>query len=260
MLLPSEYLGRQGPLAQRVTDFAPRKQQMEMADAIAHALERETTFVAEAGTGTGKTFAYLVPALLSGRKVLISTGTKNLQDQLFHKDLPVVREALDIPVTAALLKGRSNYLCKHRLTLAEQDAHIESKIHIRKLRQIRNWAIKTKAGDTTEIPEIPEGDSIWPLVTSTSENCLGAECSDYNDCHVVNARRLAQASDVVVINHYLLLSDMVIRENGFGELLPIADAFVIDEAHQLPDVASNFFGISVSGYQLNELVTDIAGA
>lgn len=258
MLSASEYLNSNGPLAQRVTDFAPRKQQMEMADAIAHALECETTFVAEAGTGTGKTFAYLVPALLSGRKVLISTGTKNLQDQLFHKDLPIIREALDMPITAALLKGRSNYLCKHRLTLAEQDLHGESKLHIRKLRQVRNWAVKTKTGDTTEIPEISESDSIWPIVTSTSENCIGAECDDYSDCHIVNARRLAQASDVVVINHYLLLSDMVIRENGFGELLPIADAFIIDEAHQLPDVASNFFGTSVSGYQLNELVSDIS--
>jgi len=258
LLSPSEYLSSNGPLAQKLIDFAPRKQQMEMADAIAHALECETTFVAEAGTGTGKTFAYLVPALLSGRKILISTGTKNLQDQLFHKDLPIVREALDIPVTTALLKGRSNYLCKHRLSLAEQDTHGESKLHIRKLRQVRNWSIKTKAGDTSEIPEISESDSIWPLVTSTSENCLGVECDDYNDCYVVNARRLAQASDVVVINHYLLLSDMAIRENGFGELLPIADAFIIDEAHQLPDVASNFFGTSLSGYQLNELVTDIA--
>ena len=258
MLTPSEYLDSSGPLAQKVVDFAPRKQQMEMADAIAHALDCETTFVAEAGTGTGKTFAYLVPALLSGRKVLISTGTKNLQDQLFHKDLPIVKEALDIPVTAALLKGRANYLCRHRLNLAEQDTHGESKIHIRKLRQIRNWAIKTKTGDVSEIPEIQESDSIWPLVTSTSENCIGTECDDYNDCHIVNARRLAQASDIVVINHYLLLSDMVIRESGFGELLPIADAFIIDEAHQLPDVASNFFGISISGYQLNELVSDVS--
>lgn len=258
MLAPSEYLDSNGPLAQKVVDFAPRKQQMEMADAIAHALECETTFIAEAGTGTGKTFAYLVPALLSGRKVLISTGTKNLQDQLFHKDLPIVRETLGIPVTTALLKGRSNYLCKHRLNLAEHDIHGETKIHIRKLRQIRNWAIKTKTGDTNEIPEISEGDTIWPMVTSTSENCIGADCDDYKDCHIVNARRLAQASDVVVINHYLLLSDMVIRENGFGELLPIADAFIIDEAHQLPDIASNFFGISVSGYQLNELVADIS--
>lgn len=258
MLDASEYLNNNGPLAQKVVDFAPRKQQMEMADAIAHALECETTFVAEAGTGTGKTFAYLVPALLSGRKILISTGTKNLQDQLFHKDLPIVREALDMPITAALLKGRSSYLCKHRLSLAEQEVHGETKIHIRKLRQIRNWAIKTKTGDTNEIPEISEGDSIWPIVTSTSENCIGTDCDDYSDCHIVNARRLAQASDVVVINHYLLLSDMIIRENGFGELLPIADAFIIDEAHQLPDVASNFFGTSVSGYQLNELVSDIS--
>ena len=258
MLEPSEYLDSKGPLAQRLANFAPRKQQMEMADAIGHALECETTFIAEAGTGTGKTFAYLVPALLSGRKVLISTGTKNLQDQLFHKDLPLVREALDMPITTALLKGRSNYLCKHRLNIAEQEVHGETKIHIRKLRQIRNWSIKTKTGDTSEVPEISEGDSIWPLVTSTSENCIGTECDDYNDCYVVNARRLAQASDVVVINHYLLLSDMVIRENGFGELLPIADAFVIDEAHQIPDVASNFFGTSVSGYQLNELVVDIS--
>ena len=260
MLEASEYLDRQGPLAQQLADFAPRQQQMEMANAIAHALDCETTFVAEAGTGTGKTFAYLVPALLSGKKIIISTGTKNLQDQLFHKDLPVVCNALEIPVTTALLKGRSNYLCKYRLRLAEQDVHGESKIHIRKLRQIRNWAIKTKTGDTSEIPEIAEGDYIWPIVTSTSDNCIGTECDDYNDCHIVNARRLAQASDIVVINHYLLLSDMVIRENGFGELLPIADAFIIDEAHQLPDVASNFFGTSVSGYQLNELVDDTAAA
>ena len=258
MLTASEYLDRNGPLAQKLDNFAPRKQQMEMADAIAHALECETTFVAEAGTGTGKTFAYLVPAIMSGRKVLISTGTKNLQDQLFHKDLPIVCEALNMSVTTALLKGRSNYLCKHRLNLAEQEIHGETKIHIRKLRQIRNWAIKTKTGDTNEIPEISEGDTIWPVVTSTSENCIGADCDDYKDCHIVNARRIAQASDVVVINHYLLLSDMVIRENGFGELLPIADAFIIDEAHQLPDVASNFFGTSVSGYQLNELVADIS--
>jgi len=260
LLEASEYLDRQGPLAQQLADFAPRQQQMEMANAIAHALDCETTFVAEAGTGTGKTFAYLVPALLSGKKIIISTGTKNLQDQLFHKDLPVVRNALEIPVTTALLKGRSNYLCKYRLGLAEQEIHGESKIHIRKLRQIRNWAIKTKTGDTSEIPEIAEGDYIWPIVTSTSDNCIGTECDDYNDCHIVNARRLAQASDIVVINHYLLLSDMVIRENGFGELLPIADAFIIDEAHQLPDVASNFFGTSVSGYQLNELVGDTAAA
>ena len=258
MLEPSEYLSSKGALAQAVDGFAPRQQQMEMADAIAQALDNESTLIAEAGTGTGKTFAYLVPALLSGKKILISTGTKNLQDQLFHKDLPIVRKALDMPVTAALLKGRSNYLCKHRLNLAEQDTHGESKIYIRKLRQVRNWSVKTKTGDTSEVPEISEGDGIWSMVTSTSENCIGTDCDDYSDCHVVNARRLAQASDVVVINHYLLLSDMVIRENGFGELLPIADAFIIDEAHQLPDVASNFFGTSVSGFQLNELVNDVA--
>lgn len=256
----SEYLAADGPVAQSMLDFTPRLQQQQMADAIAHAIDRGTVLVAEAGTGTGKTFAYLVPALLSGLKTLISTGTKNLQDQLFHRDLPVIREALDLSVTVALLKGRSNYLCKHRLSQAEQGNKIYTQSIIKKIIAIRDWSTTTVAGDIAEMSDISENDPVWSYVTSTADNCLGQDCRDYNDCYLVKARRQAQASDIVVINHYLLLSDMMIRDTGFGELLPAADAFIIDEAHQLHSVASKFFGISLSSQQIKELASDVVTA
>ena len=209
--------------------------------------------VVEAGTGTGKTFAYLVPALLSGRKVIVSTGTRALQDQLFHRDLPTSARALGRPVRIALLKGRANYLCRHRLDIAEQQAYC-ARVGARKSRPRCRRSVRGRtrrsAGDIAELPGLGEQDPVWPWVTSTRENCLGAECPKFDDCFVLAARREAQAADIVVVNHYLLMADLVLKEEGFGDLLPGADAIVIDEAHQLPDVAAQFLGYSVSTRQL----------
>ncbi|MFP3874018.1 MAG: ATP-dependent DNA helicase [Thiohalophilus sp.] len=252
---PNEILGQHGPFARQVAGFAPRVEQQAMADAVQAALARGEHLIVEAGTGTGKTFAYLVPALLSGRKVVVSTGTRNLQDQLFHRDLPVVRKALQVPVSVALLKGRSNYLCLHRLQVAEETAS-QNPAELKKLQRIRDWAGRTRRGDIAELPEVDEQDMIWPRVTSTADNCLGQECEYFDRCHLVEARREAQGADVVVINHHLLFADMALRETGFGELLPTAEAFIIDEAHQLPEVASGFFGTALSANQLLELARD----
>ncbi|MDJ0807015.1 MAG: ATP-dependent DNA helicase [Gammaproteobacteria bacterium] len=252
----AEIFGPQGWLARRLEGYSHRPQQQEMAEAVARILEEGGVLICEAGTGTGKTFAYLVPALMSGLRVIISTGTKNLQDQLFHRDLPMVRRSLSSPLSIALLKGRANYLCIHRLdaTLVE-DLRL-SKVQLEHLRQIRSWSMSTQAGDIAEMSDIPEDAGIWPIVTSTTDNCLGTECEAYSKCHLVEARRRAQEADLVVINHHLLCADMALKEEGFGELLPGADCFVLDEAHQLPEVASNFFGSTVSGRQLLELSRD----
>ena len=252
----SYLLGEEGPFSKLVSGFAARKQQQEMAERVADAIENGNHLIAEAGTGTGKTFAYLVPALMSQSKVLISTGTKNLQDQLFHKDLPIVTKALAVPATVALLKGRANYLCLHRLDLAEQEGRFRTPEMANSVIQIREWAVKTSTGDTAEMSSISEEDMIWSSVTSTSDNCLGSDCHYFENCHVMDARRQAQAADIVVINHHLLFADMMLREDGFAELLPQADAIIIDEAHQLAEVASSFFGESLSGNQLLELARD----
>ena len=252
----SQLLGEAGPFAKLVTGFAPRQQQQEMAERVALALEAGHDLIAEAGTGTGKTFAYLVPALLSQRKVLISTGTKNLQDQLFHKDLPIVSKALAVPARIALLKGRANYLCLHRLDLAEYEGRFRTPEMANSVIQIRQWSTHTRSGDIAEMSSIPEGDMIWSSVTSTSDNCLGSECPYFEKCHLIEARRLAQAADIVVINHHLMFADMMLREDGFAELLPEADAIIIDEAHQLPEVASSFFGEAISANQILELARD----
>ncbi len=256
----TDVLSATGPLAASLAGFAPRLQQQQMAEVIAEALRNKTLLVAEAGTGTGKTFAYLVPSLLSGKKVLISTGTKNLQDQLFHKDIPLVQKALGVPVAVALLKGRANYLCPQRLELAFEDSRPLNRQGLDKLRRISAWAGHTRMGDRAEVNDIAEDDLIWSRVTSTADNCLGQDCPKLNDCYLVKARRAAQAADVVVINHHLLFADMSLREQGFGELLPKADAVVIDEAHQLSEAASAFFGIGLSGNQLLELARDSEAA
>ena len=249
-------LSEDGPIAKLVPGFAAREQQQEMAERIASALEKGEHLIAEAGTGTGKTFAYLVPALMSQSKVLISTGTKNLQDQLFHKDLPIVSKALAVPATVAILKGRANYLCLHRLDLAEQEGRFRTPEMAQSVIRIREWSTHTSSGDTAEMSSISEEDMIWSSVTSTSDNCLGSDCNYFDNCHLIEARRNAQAADVVVINHHLLFADMMLREDGFAELLPQADAIIVDEAHQLPEVASSFFGEAISGNQLIELARD----
>lgn len=252
----AQLLGNEGPFKEKLKGFIARQGQQQLAGAIEQVLDQQQVLVAEAGTGIGKTFAYLVPALLSGRKTLISTGTRHLQDQLYHRDLPVVMDALDIQLPVSLLKGRSNYLCLHRMKIASDQAYLtpETQQH---LQQIRRWSKATGSGDIAEVSEISEDARAWPLVTSTSDNCLGAECPDWSDCFVVKARRAAQEADVVVINHHLLLADMAIKEEGFGELLPSAEAFIIDEAHQLPETAARFFGRAISSRQLKGLATDI---
>ena len=250
-----EMLGAQGPLAKRMPDFVPRPQQQEMAEAVAAAVEQQQVLIAEAGTGTGKTFAYLVPALMSGKKVIISTGTKNLQDQLYHRDLPAVRAALEIPVTTALLKGRANYLCHYRLTLREQEGR-QAPALLDQLATVRGWLGRTRSGDIAELSDIAEDAAVWPMVTSTTDNCLGMECPNISDCFVMKARRAAQEADVLVVNHHLFFADMSLRDEGFGEVLPGANAFIFDEAHQLAEVATQYFGTSLSSRQLLELARD----
>ena len=249
-------LSEQGPVARQVKGFAARPQQQEMAERVAEAIAEGKHLIAEAGTGTGKTFAYLVPALMSQCKVLVSTGTKNLQDQLFHKDLPIISKALGVPANVALLKGRANYLCLHRLELAEREGRFATPEMASSIVDIRKWASTTRSGDIAEMSSISESDMIWSSVTSTPDNCLGSDCDYFDDCYLMEVRRQAQAADIVVINHHLLFADMMLREDGFAELLPEADAIIIDEAHQLAEVASSFFGEAVTANQLLELARD----
>ncbi len=252
----AECLGADGALASEVPGFAPRPQQQQMANAVEQALSDGEALIVEAGTGTGKTYAYLVPALLSGRKVIISTGTRHLQDQLFHRDLPTVRSALGVPLKAALLKGRSNYLCPHRLEVTRAEGRLPSRDQVSQLESIHEWSGRTASGDIAEMSSIAEDSAIWPRVTSTADNCLGQQCEQLKNCHVIKARREAQDADLVVINHHLLCADLVLKEEGFGELLPGAEAFIIDEAHQLPETAARFFGVQLSSRQLLELAQD----
>lgn len=246
-----------GPLARAFDGYCERREQIEMAQAVQGAIREASTVVLEAGTGVGKTAAYLVPALVEGGKVIVSTGTKALQDQLFHRDLPAVRDALGIPVKVALLKGRSNYLCWHHLDRANQDATLlGSKQEVRDLSAINRFAPLTSTGDKAECTSVPEHAPIWARVTSTRENCLGSDCPRYADCFVVRARKEAQDADVVVVNHHLFFADLMLREEGVPELLPNAQTIVFDEAHQLPDTATLFFGETVTTAQVLDLVRD----
>ncbi|WP_126454212.1 ATP-dependent DNA helicase [Sulfuriflexus mobilis] len=255
MLSPAEQLGADGALARHIENFAPREEQQQMAAAVDAAIMQGGRLITEAGTGTGKTFAYLVPALMSGKKVIISTGTKTLQDQLFHRDIPTVRAALQMPVDVALLKGRANYLCLYRLEIAADKTRRRRDL-ARQWQQVRDWQVQTHSGDIAECSVLPEDAGIWSHVTANAENCLGQECPAFNDCYMIKARRRAQQADVLVVNHHLLLADMALRGDGFGEILPGAHAFIIDEAHQLPEAATQFFGLRLSSRQLNELASD----
>lgn len=256
MQTPGDILGPDGPFSRLLPGFAVREEQRAMADAVASAMARREVLVAEAGTGTGKTFAYLVPALLSGEKVIVSTGTRNLQDQLFAKDLPLVREALGVPAELALLKGRANYLCLHRLEAAVAEGRFANRRAAAEIQEIKRWAGVTASGDVAELTQLAEDSPLLPQVTSTADNCLGSDCGHFNDCFLVRARRAAQEADILVVNHHLLFADMALKESGFGELLPGANAFVLDEAHQLPETASAFFGTTLTGNQLLELARD----
>ncbi|MCC6379602.1 MAG: ATP-dependent DNA helicase [Burkholderiales bacterium] len=245
-----------GPLARALPGYRARPQQVAMAHAVAQAIRTQGRLVAEAGTGTGKTFSYLVPALIHGGKVIVSTGTKTLQDQLFERDLPLVRDALRSPATLALLKGRGNYLCLHHLERTSREGRLPSREDARYLAKIARWAHATVRGDRSELGDVPENASIWPLVTSTRDNCLGSACAHFRDCHVMRARKDALEADIVVVNHHLFFADVMLRDEGLAELLPACNTVILDEAHQLPDTATTFFGEQTTGGQLAELARD----
>jgi ATP-dependent DNA helicase DinG len=250
-----EVFGPRGPLKRSLPGFTSRRSQLAMAQRVAGALENRAPLVVEAGTGTGKTFAYLVPALLSGKRVLVSTGTRTLQDQLFSKDLPLVAGALGLPARVALLKGRSNYLCGYRLKQLDGQRNL-LKPADRMLARVQRWAGITHSGDLAEVPDLGDAHPLWPQVTSTRENCLGTRCPEIGRCHVVDARRKAIEADIVIVNHHLLLADLALKEEGFGDLLGTADAVIIDEAHQIPDLATQFFGARFGSRQAELLVRD----
>jgi ATP-dependent DNA helicase DinG len=241
-----------GALANALPGFRAREGQQRMAAAVGEAIQSRGTLLAEAGTGTGKTYAYLVPLLLSGKKAIVSTGTRALQDQLFHRDLPRVRDALGKPAKTALLKGRANYLCFHRMELAKGESRFGTREQVDHFQRIVSWSGRTAAGDLAEVAGIPDDSPVLPMVTSTADNCLGTDCPFWADCFVVKARQRAQAADIVVVNHHLLLADLALKQEGFGEILPGAEAFVIDEAHQLPELAALFFGEALSARQIVE--------
>ena len=245
-----------GPLATSIPGYRARLQQVEMAQLIAAAIRGNQAFVAEAGTGTGKTYAYLVPALQSGGKVIISTGTKTLQDQLFQRDLPTVRDALKVGASIALLKGRANYICHYHLERAQSEGRFATRAEAEHIRTIMRFAKTTKSGDKSELVAVPEDSAAWQQATSTRDNCLGQECPNAKECFVMAARREALVADVVVVKHHLFFADVMLRDDGLGELLPACNAVIFDEAHQLPEVAGLFFGESVSTAQLLELARD----
>ncbi|MCK2089109.1 ATP-dependent DNA helicase [Thauera aromatica] len=253
---PSSIFAPDGPLAAAIPGFRARPQQVEMAQKIAEALRDNRVLVAEAGTGTGKTFAYLVPALLAGGKVILSTGTKTLQDQLFNRDLPTVRAALKVPVSIALLKGRANYVCPYHLERNARDGRFLSAQDAADLRAIGRFAQHTQSGDKAECTDVREDSAAWIAATSTRDNCLGQDCPQVKDCFVLQARRQAMEADVVVVNHHLFFADVMLRDEGMGELLPACNAVIFDEAHQLPETASLFFGDSTSTAQVLELARD----
>ena len=245
-----------GVLSRAVAAFVPRESQREFALQVFDTITDRGTLIAEAGTGTGKTFAYLVPALIAGGKTLVSTGTKALQDQVFRKDLAVLRAVLDPSIDIALLKGRQNYVCLHRLERTEREGQLATRQDMIHLRAIGHFARTSATGDRAELGVVPENASIWPLVTSTRENCLGQQCPRFDDCFVYKARRAAQAADVVVVNHHLFLADLALRDDSISEFLPAADTVVLDEAHQLPKIAGEFFGTGFSLAQVGDLAVD----
>ncbi|MFY9509960.1 MAG: ATP-dependent DNA helicase, partial [Rubrivivax sp.] len=249
-----------GPLAQHEPGFLPREAQDRLALAVAEAVEQRSALVAEAGTGVGKTFAYLVPLLLSGRRALVSTATKSLQDQLFLRDLPRLARALALPVQMALLKGRASYLCRWRLQQARHEAQLPDRFAVRALARVEAWAQATKSGDLAEIEGLDDRSPVIPLVTSTRDNCLGSECAEYRSCHVMQARREAMAADLVVVNHHLFFADMALRDSGVAELLPTVDAAVFDEAHQLVEAGVQFLGTTLGTAQALELGRDLLAA
>jgi ATP-dependent DNA helicase DinG len=248
----SEAFSDAGALARAVEGYEPRAGQRAMAEAVASVIESGGTLLVEAGTGTGKTLAYLIPAILSGRRVLVSTGTKNLQEQIFFKDLPALRRALDVPFTATLMKGRSNYLCLHRFEQYKMTEAPDAFL----LPMIEAWAKQTETGDRAEVHDLPEDLPLWKELTASAETCLGAECPQFDACFITRMRQRAAESDVVIVNHHLLCADASVRQSAYGEVIPSCPTLVVDEAHQLEDVATQYFGVAVSSYRIDDLVRD----
>lgn len=246
-----------GPLARADAGYLPREAQLRMTDAVAQAIDEAQALVVEAGTGVGKTFAYLVPVLLSGKRTLVSTATKSLQDQLFFRDLPRLRDALGMPATVALLKGRASYLCRHRLAQAREGASLPDRLAVRALARIETWAQSTASGDIGELEGLDERSEVIPLVTSTRENCLGGECPEFHACHVMRARREAMAADIVVVNHHLFFADLALRDSGVAELLPTVDVAVFDEAHQMVEAGVQFLGQTLGTGQVVDYSRDL---
>lgn len=246
-----------GLLAKVIDGFVAREPQRNMASKVSESIKKQHALVVEAGTGTGKTFAYLVPALRSDKKVILSTGSKNLQEQLFSKDLPIIKKALNYTGKIALLKGRANYLCLERMYHQYAAAGDLDKELRADLARVKNWSIRTKDGDISKCTTVTEDNSIWPILTSTNDNCLGSDCEHYSDCYVVKARKRALNADIVVVNHHLFLADVVVKDTGFGELIPKADVMIFDEAHQLPDLACHYFGEQLTSRQLFDLAKEI---
>lgn len=252
----AQFFSDSGPLAGLIPGYRLRPQQLEMATAVEQAIENRAVLIAEAGTGTGKTFAYLAPALAKGGKVIVSTGTKTLQDQLYDRDIPTIRNAMQAPVTVALLKGRANYVCHYHLERARNDGRFLNRDDVVYLARIESYAKTSKTGDRSGLAEVPEDATVWPLVTSTRENCLGGDCPNYKQCFVMEARKQAMEADVVVVNHHLFFADVALRDEGVAELLPACNTVIFDEAHALPETASLFFGESASTSQLIEIARD----
>jgi ATP-dependent DNA helicase DinG len=246
-----------GPLARSIPAFETRAAQVRLAAAVSKAFAKDGILLAEAGTGTGKTLAYLIPAILSGHRVLVSTGTKNLQEQIYFKDLPILREALGVPFTAAYMKGRGNYLCLHRFAAWRDSGAIKTIDETQSIRMIDEWSRQSDTGDRAELEDLPEDAPFWTDVSASAENCIGAECPHYDDCFVTKMRQRAAASDVVIVNHHLLCADAAVRQNAYGEVIPACERVVIDEAHQLEDVATQYFGRGVSNYRIEALARDL---
>ena len=256
----ARYFGEGGTLERAIPGWRVRAQQQEMAEAVREAIDSASVLVAEAGTGTGKTFAYLVPALVAGGRVIVSTGTKTLQDQLFHRDLPRVRDVLGLPVRIALLKGRANYVCQHHLGEAGESGTFASREEASHIVAIRRFAARSATGDKAECADVPELSGAWARATSSRENCLGSKCAFHDECFVLKARKAANEADIVVVNHHLFFADVALREEGVTDLLPSANTVIFDEAHHLPDLARLFFGRSVSTAQAMDLAREARAA
>jgi len=256
-LIIEEFFKKSGPLSEIISNFHEREDQVEMAKIVNEAIEEKSSLIVEAGTGVGKTFSYLVPALINGGKVIISTATKNLQDQLFFKDIPTIRDALKIPIDINILKGRSNYICQLRMENALLDGRFSNKDDAKYIHAIKKISDHSESGEISEFNNIPEKSTIWPLVTSTKDNCMGQDCEYYKSCFLIKARKKAITSEVVIVNHHLFFADLVLKDAELSEILPKANTVIFDEAHQIPEIASIFFGENVSTNQITFLIQDM---